>query len=96
MAKVVVKVLNDRIKEVNNLAAKALSTANTALKKARTAIANILTWCAEWNGKQIVKDVKLAPFNLAHAISYDYYTVTAVTDKKGNLTGSVELTEGYF
>ena len=96
VAKVVVKVLNDRIKEVNNLAAKALSTANTALKKARTAIANILTWCAEWNGKQIVKDVKLAPFNLAHAISYDYYTVTAVTDKKGNLTGSVELTEGYF
>ena len=91
VAKVVVKVLNDRIKEVNNLAAKALSTANTALSKARAAIADILSWCSAWNGKSFISTLGWIPAVGGYIFVADIHTVTANTDKKGNLTGEITV-----
>ena len=90
VAKVVVKVLNDRIKEVNNLAAKALSTANTALKKARKAISNILSWCGQWDGKLVISTLSFGfQAGLGMVVTATGLKITANTDSEGNMTGTI-------
>lgn len=90
VAKVVVKVLNDRIKEVNNLAAKALSTANTALKKARRAISNILSWCGQWDGKLVISTLGFGfEAGAGMVVTATGLKITANTDSEGNLTGTI-------
>lgn len=92
VAKVVVKVLNDRIKEVNNLAAKALSTANTALKKARKAISNILNWCSKWNEQIIIEGFAFGFTEGGFWLDVSAKQVTAQTDPEtGEFTGNISM-----
>ena len=93
VSQVIVSALNRRIKDVNNLASSALSRAGTAIKKANDAISDILTWCSTWNGVSFVSRVALEQQNLAKAIFYYTRTVTANTDNKGHLTGTVSVSE---
>ena len=86
VSKVVIAALNQRIREVNNLASSALS-------KAQSAISDIMTWCSTWNGVAFVSKVTYEDQGVAKAIFYYTRTVTANTDKKGRLTGTVSLSE---
>lgn len=95
MAKVVVSVLNARIQEVNNLAAKALSTANTALSKARSAIKKILSWCKQWDNQEWNSIEGYAPLTIGGlTFLVNHFKVTADTDENENLTGTITLTSG--
>lgn len=90
VAKVIVAVLNERIKEVNNLAANALSTAKTALSKARKAISNILSWCAQWNGKLVISTLGFGfEAGAGMVVTATGLKITANTDSEGNLTGTI-------
>lgn len=95
VAKVVVSVLNARIQEVNNLAAKALSTANTALSKARSAIKKILSWCKQWDNQEWNSIEGYAPLTIGGlTFLVNHFKVTADTDENENLTGTITLTSG--
>lgn len=83
---VIVAALNQRVREVNNLA-------SSALKKAQSAISDIMTWCSTWNGVAFVSKVTYEDQGVAKAIFYYTRTVTANTDQKGRLTGTVSVSE---
>lgn len=51
VAKVILAAANQRIKDVNYLASNALS-------KSQSAIKNILSWCASWDGKYFITDIQ--------------------------------------
>ena len=91
VSQVIVAALNQRIKDVNNLASKALGTANTAVKKANDAISDILNWAATFNGRQFVTDFVVVKRDNGTFLSYNLTTVTAQADPKtGTLTGKVD------
>jgi hypothetical protein len=90
VSKVVVAVLNERIQEVNNLAASALSTARTALSKAKKAISSILDWCGHWNGVGFLTGWGALPVPGGINLIITGSQVIADTDSDGNLTGSIK------
>lgn len=90
VSKVVVAVLNERIQEVNNLAASALSTARTALSKAKKAIDSIMDWCGHWNGVGFLTGWGALPVPGGINLIITGSQVIADTDSNGNLTGSIK------
>ena len=89
VTKVIMAALNVRIKEVNNLAAK-------AYKKARRAISNILSWCKEWDGTKFITAIK-PPENSALAVGgimdVTYGTVVSNVSEDGDYTGTMTIKE---
>ena len=94
VANVVAENLQRNIYDVNNAAAAAMRTARQGLAKANTAIQNIASWATNFDGKKLIDKVYIAAYNSAHAIYYDYYTVTADKDADGNVTGTVSFETG--
>lgn len=89
VTKVIMAALNVRIKEVNNLAAK-------AYKKARRAISNILSWCKEWDGTKFITAIK-PPENSALAVGgimdVAYGTVVSEVNEDGDYVGTITIKE---
>ena len=89
VTKVIMAALNVRVKEVNNLAAK-------AYKKARRAISNILSWCKEWDGTKFITAIK-PPENSALAVGgimdVTYGTVVSKVNEDGDYTGTMTIKE---
>ena len=89
VSKVVMSVLNERIKQVNNKAA-------DALRRAKRAISNILSWCAAWDGKKFVIDISRSGSWLAGALGSLEFTVGTVksdVSENGNYVGTMTITE---
>lgn len=92
VTKVIMAALNVRIKEVNNLAAK-------AYKKARRAISNILSWCKEWDGQKFIVKLGMkdgfaaSVFQAAGVIDVTYGTVKSTVNEDGDYTGTMQITE---
>ena len=83
---VIVAALNKRIREVNNLA-------SSALGKAKKAISDILSWAAAFNNRVfLVDEITIdRKGGEGSALKYWISTITADTDKKGYLTGTVSI-----
>lgn len=86
VAKVVIAALNKRIKEVNDLASKALSRANNAIN-------DILTWCASWDQKQVISRIEPGEKYIDSTIRCYVYKIVAQRTEKGSLTGEVSIEE---
>ena len=86
VAKVILAAANQRMKDVNSLASNALS-------KAKTAVNNILSWCASWDGTSWVSidsaDTSVPGYLL---LKGKQITVTAGTTN-GALNGKVDIGE---
>ena len=84
VVKVITMALNQRIKEVNNLASK-------ALKRANAAISDIMSWCEQFDQKKFVTDFVEVERKNGTRLKYNLTTVTAKRTAKGYLTGEVSM-----
>jgi hypothetical protein len=86
VSKVITAALNRRIKDVNNLA-------SSALNKAKDAISDILGWASTFNNRVfLVDEITIdRKGGEGSALKYWVSTITADTDKKGYLTGTVSI-----
>ena len=85
VSKVITAALNQRIKDVNNLA-------SSALNKAKSALSKIGDWAASFNGKTFLYNVEIGPA-MSGILTLQSYLVTAETDEWGNLTGTVDISD---